>query len=491
MAGLTSTGFSSLSQEEVIASLEARARTLFSDLVPEGETVDTSENSVLGRMIRLIAPSVADCWAAAQADFDAFNIDGATGIALDNLVAFGGLSRKAATSSTVNLILEGTPGTSVPVEAKVASASTSKVFSLVEAVTINGTSANAVKVDVPTIANSTEYTISYVKVPDALGEGTFDITITSDSSATKAEILQALADEVALSHSTFLTATVGSDGYLWVSLQDVFQKVNFTSTENLSFIKTRKLTTASCDDTGPVEAATNTVTTIKTPVLNWDNVYNPSAAVLGNDLETDEELRARFKNTKGVDGTNSVEAIYSALLALDGVTSVALYENNTDEAFVSPDPPVPPHSIYPIVQGGNSTLIAEAIWKNKAAGIKSFGGTTIGVLDSQGIPHDVSFDRPTPVTVYITMTVQTNINFPQDGANLIKQAIIDFLADTYKIGDDVEYSRLYTPINSIPGHYVSSLTIGTSPTPVGTSNISVEYNEIYSISASNIIVNVS
>jgi uncharacterized phage protein gp47/JayE len=58
-----------------------------------------------------------------------------------------------------------------------------------------------------------------------------------------------------------------------------------------------------------------------------------------------------------------------------------------------------------------------------------------------------------------------------------------------EIGEDVLYSRLYTPINSsTEGFYVNSMTIGTSAAPVGTSNISVDYNEIVNISASNILV---
>ena len=44
-------------------------------------------------------------------------------------------------------------------------------------------------------------------------------------------------------------------------------------------------------------------------------------------------------------------------------------------------------------------------------------------------------------------------------------------------------------INSATGgFYVSGMTIGTSTSPVGISNISVAYNQIVNISASNILV---
>ena len=47
---------------------------------------------------------------------------------------------------------------------------------------------------------------------------------------------------------------------------------------------------------------------------------------------------------------NTYESIYSAILSLDGVQQVVIYENETDTDFVSP--PVPKKSFYPIILGG-------------------------------------------------------------------------------------------------------------------------------------------
>ena len=490
MAGLTPQGFTILQEADVVSILESRARTLFQDLVPAGDVVDTGQNTTLGRMIRLIAPSLADLWAAGQQDYDAFSIDGATGIALDNLCALGGIVRKKPLSSVVSVALEGTPGITVTAGSTISSPSTSKNFNILEDVLLNAESCFGIKLDVPTVANSTAYTLKFVKVPDSLSEGTFTVTITSDSDATKAEILSAIKSAIDSSYSTLFATESTSDGYLWITLKDKFQKVTFTSTSNLSFIKVRKLSSSACTETGPIEAALNTITSIKTPILGWDSVYNPASAVLGQDLESDEELRARFKVTKGVDGVNSFEAIYSALRSVDGVLAMALYENTADTAGypdgMSGGPTLPPHSIYAIVEGAETSQIAKAIWDNKPGGIDTFGGITTTVYDSETIPHSVSFDRPTPVDIYMELTIHTDDAFPQDGAAKIKQAIIDYMAATWSIGEDIEYSRLYTPINSIPGHYVVSFYIDTSASPAGTTNISIDYNEIFAISEANI-----
>ena len=60
--------------------------------------------------------------------------------------------------------------------------------------------------------------------------------------------------------------------------------------------------------------------------------------------------------------------------------------------------------------------------------------------------------------------------------------------DSLKIGEDVVYSRLYTPINSVSGFQVDSLKIGTSPSPTGTSNIVIDFDEISNVMESFIVI---
>ncbi|HET8689637.1 MAG TPA: hypothetical protein VFM18_23760, partial [Methanosarcina sp.] len=309
MAGLTDNGLTINSLQDQIAQLKAKAQTIFADLVPAGDTVNTSDNTVIGRQIGLVAPSLADLWEAIQQVNDSFNILSATGIALDNLCALGGITRKKPASSVVSLLVTGTPGTLIPVLSQVGSPTTSKNFNLLESVTIDATSCAMVKIDVPTVADATVYTLQFIKVPDTLSQGTFTISITSGTGATKNSILTALKAAIDSSYSTLFSTVIGADGYLQVTMLDVFQKVTFSSSANLSFVKAMKMTSAACTETGPIQAAPNTVTVIKTPVLGWDSVYNPASAVLGQDLETDEALRLRYLTTKGVDGVNSFEAI--------------------------------------------------------------------------------------------------------------------------------------------------------------------------------------
>ena len=220
-------------------------------------------------------------------------------------------------------------------------------------------------------------------------------------------------------------------------------------------------------------------------MLGWDSVNNPVAATPGEDRETDEQLRLRFRNGKFDRATNTLDAIYSAIINLDNVSEVTIYENDTSAVDGNG---VPAHSFLPIVVGGLSTDIANAIWDNKPIGILSYGNTTVSINDVQGFAHNISFSRPNALVIYISMDITTDVNFPANGNDLIKSNIIQYFADNLGTGDDVIYSRLYTPVNQVPGHQVNTLTVGTSPSPVGVVNVPVAFDAIASISSINIVI---
>ena len=90
--------------------------------------------------------------------------------------------------------------------------------------------------------------------------------------------------------------------------------------------------------------------------------------------------------------------------------------------------------------------------------------------------------------VYISLSLSTDSNFPGEGVASIKQAIVDYFNNNYSIGDSVIYTRLYTPINSVAGHQINSFTIGTTANPTGTTNLTIAFTEIASISQDDITI---
>lgn len=484
MAGLTPQGLEIKNLDEVIVDYQTEAASIFSDLVPAGDVVDTGPESALGRMIGVVAPSLADVWAALQQINNAFNPATATGIALDNIVALSGITRLPAQPTRAQVILEGDLNIVVQSpQGKAYSSSTQRVFSILSPVVLNLQAASGIGIRIATVANNTVYTVSY----STDNVNFIDASITSAASgATEASILTQIENKVEELWGGIFT-TYYSGGRLYIVRIDPFQVASFAVTANIRVEKVRKLGIAVDDIVGAFPQEALSIDTISVPIVGWDSVINPVAATTGRLTETDEELRERFRNSKFVQSQNILESILDALRNVEGVTDVVVYENDTDTVDSLG---IPAHSFLPIVLGGLPSDVAQAIWENKPIGIPSVGDTTVQIADSQGILHNVSFRTPDEITLYVKMSITDTGTMPGDAPAQIRQKLVEFADSNYFIGDDVIYSRLYTPVNSVPGFQVNSLTIGTSPSPSGTSNIAIAFDEVATLIADNIEINI-
>lgn len=484
MAGLSAAGLEIKTIDDVLNDSRTRAADIFADLVPAGDIVDVSDNSALGRMIGVIAPSEASLWEALQQIYNSFNPNTAIGVSLDNIVALSGINRLVAMPTRVQVLLEGNTNTviSSPL-GKAYSSTTQRVFSILNPVILNPQNASGVGIGVTNVQPSTDYTFRY----SVDGVNFIDATITTALSPTAETILGQLKTEIDSLFAGVFT-TYYQDGRLFVSRTDPFQIASFEVSINLAIQKVIKLGVAEDDQVGPFEQPAMSVDTISVPIAGWDSISNPVAGTTGRLQETDPELRERFRNSKFVQSANIIEALIDALSNVEGVTDVQVYEN--DQMTVSLEG-VPPKSFMPIVLGGLPTDIGNAIWTNKPTGISSSGDTTVQIVDSLGFVHNVSYKRPEEVPIYVSIDISSVGDLAGDAPATIRQNVVNFGEDTYFIGDDVIYSRFYTPVNAVPGHMVNSLTIGTSPNPTGTSNIVIDFDQVATFSPANVIVTVT
>lgn len=249
------------------------------------------------------------------------------------------------------------------------------------------------------------------------------------------------------------------------------------------------LVQASSVNTGEISALSDTITNIDTPISGWSTVNNVLDATLGTDEETDVELRARRERSVAKTSQAVIDAIYAAVANVPGVTQVTVLENDTDVTDVNG---LPPHSFNVIVSGGGDTNIADQIWLKKPAGITSHGSETVVIQDSQGLDHTMRFDRPTLVPIHVEVTLSRSSEYPTNGDDLMKQAIVDYangelvVGRGFFLGQDVIYTRLYTPINSIQGHEIDDLRISKIDPPTGTSNIVIAAGELSEFTVDNI-----
>lgn len=188
---------------------------------------------------------------------------------------------------------------------------------------------------------------------------------------------------------------------------------------------------ALCTRTGAIACNAGTLTVIQTPVVGLTAVINSQDAHLGNDQQTDTELRITRVEELAIAGSSTVDAIRAALLAytpgneIFPIQQADVHQNVTDAWDANG---LPPHSIEALLYdgggGAGNGAIAHVIWENLGAGIESFGTTTIQTVDEVGSPQFVSFTRvaTAPVKIQIVLVYDSTTSlYPGDQA--VKDAI--------------------------------------------------------------------
>jgi uncharacterized phage protein gp47/JayE len=473
MAGITPEGLEIKRLREIIQDLESEAVIQF------GAGIQTDTNSVLGRALRITSPSLSDLWEASEEVYNSFFPNRATGPSLDALAELAGITRFNAQATTSPVILTAIRGTEIPAGSLVSSSFTGEVFEINAPVFFDTNNVVMIQFEPVNAVPGNTYSITHS------GSTVSYIAQAEDTVEDIASALSAQFDQLSIFTSEVL---ITNPRILQINSTDTFRTTNFASSANVVAREISKIGTAVAQNIGVIEQPEGTIDTVAAPIGGWVSVINPVDATVGRERETDEELRIRFANSKETRASNTLEAIYSDILGLQGIEEVIVYENATGEVD---ERGFPEHSIVTVVEGGNSLEIANVIWQNKPGGIQTFGNTVVTINDSQGFGQDIHFIRPVEVPIYVDLTITALDGFPANGPDQIRQAIIDYIDETYTIGDNVIYSRMYTPINSVRNHQIDSLFIGTSPNPTGTSNIEVAFDEIARSAFSYITITVN
>lgn len=236
-------------------------------------------------------------------------------------------------------------------------------------------------------------------------------------------------------------------------------------------------------NTGPIRANAGTLTEIVTPVSGWLQVTNALDADMGTNDEQDSAYRVRIVEEQRTRGSSSLASIIASVEAVNGVISASGTEDLSAHTY----------SIT-CWDGDPSTAdddeIAQAIFDHGPAGIESLGGTSGTAVDLEGASHTISFSRATGLDLYLVLVLDKDpVSYPADGDAQVKQAVVDYVDANLGVGDDVIVFKLVPSILSISGvRDITSLTLGFSPSPVGTSNLSVSSTQIARADTSRVSV---
>jgi uncharacterized phage protein gp47/JayE len=250
-----------------------------------------------------------------------------------------------------------------------------------------------------------------------------------------------------------------------------------------------------CTEVGANNPAPGTIIQIQTPIFGWNYASNASATSIGTNADTDTQLHIKQARATSATSYRQVDAIIAGIMTVPGVTYARLYVNKT---LTTDARGIAGKTMAAVVVGGLDTDIANVL-RLKAGSLDNFAGNLSEPIEYVGELGDVEtidFYRPTEVPIYISIgiTVTESGVFPEDAVDQIKQAIVDYAVYDqegvagFPPGADVLVSRLYTPINSVPGFKVDSLQIGTSSEGLSTSDITIAWNELATFDASRITI---
>jgi uncharacterized phage protein gp47/JayE len=438
--GITTEGFVGKPLEVAKSELEAAFRAAF------GAGINLAPQSVFGQLVGIFAEREAELWELAEGVYLGFAPDSAAGAQLDNLAALTGAVRLAAAPSSITATATGTPLTLLPAG---------------RIVSVDGSGARFV-----TLADAT------IEAVDAwVGTTAYSF---GDRVTNGGKVYQCVAGGTSAGSGgpSGTGTTIGDGGVTWKHLGTGTGAVDVA---------------CESEETGPVEANTNTLTVIETPVAGWSNVVNNASAALGRDVETDAAFRLRREVLLRSQGKGTLDALRADVLAVDGVTAVQIFENVTDADDADG---LPPHSFEVVVLGGAAADIAQAIWDAKPAGIRAYGTTSGSATDADGVAQVVEFTRPTAKPIYIVVNLTKDAaRWPADGGDQVAEALVAY-GQTFAMGDDVISSALLARVFQVAGVVdVLNVKIGLVDPPITSTTVSIAARELATFDVSRVTVN--
>ncbi|WP_196595254.1 baseplate J/gp47 family protein [Pectinatus frisingensis] len=470
--GVTSTGYVRKRLAEILEDMTSR----FEDKL--GVTVDRTSTSAIYQMFGVIAYELADAHTAMQDTYNAMYPQSASGVSLTNAAALVAIKPIAAEQTTLICTCTGDDGTEITSGSQVQDTN-SRTYTNASDGYIQKSAASAITLTLSSVTVGTTYSITI--------DGTAK-SYTAVSGDTASTVLTNIQSQFSFTDRTFTL----TNSNLTISMTTRSSTMS-VSASNLTISSVSSPITFTCDTYGDIDPGTGDITTIITAVTGWDSVLNEVDATTGRDDETDTELRQRWSQSVYKKASAMIEAIQANVYEnVDGVTACAVYENTSDETDSDGRPP---HSIEVVVEGGTDSEIASEIFTHKSAGIDTYGSVLESVQDTQGISHNISFNRPTTVKVWLKAVITKNSEdtWADDTLNTIKELLLT-AGEDYLVGEDVILQRflgnIYSNTTGV-GYIALTAATGDTAGTYSSDNITITPRQVATFEASRIEVSLS
>lgn len=245
----------------------------------------------------------------------------------------------------------------------------------------------------------------------------------------------------------------------------------------------------------------NTITVPVSVVLGVSAINNPTSyTTLGTNEETDAALKIRRQQSVSLGSQGYLSGLTAALKNINGVTSVNVFENDTDAPITFGSDTVPAHSIWVIVSGtASASAIAQAIYTKRNAGCGMYGAQSFLISQVDGSSFAVFWDDVQSENLFIAFYATSLDGVNPPNIALIKSAT-QGLPVTFAPGanQEVNINTLATRVQNLDPNTLVTFTGSGTPAIGGfaTSSGGAYSNTLspsskkfqLSVSAANIIV---
>jgi uncharacterized phage protein gp47/JayE len=501
--GVTGFGFVKKTRNEILEDLKSKARDEY------GNSINTDNDSLVGQTLAIYTDQLTDLWEGLEGVYNAQTINGAEGIYLDDVLSLQGINRRGKQKSTGLAYL--TTNGFTPNNTDLDSGTTfltntgERYLPVLDIITITNNVIGS-RVHTDDVILNEVYSVTCISEVTGTTES-ISVTATTDEekytlvvqgiynflTGCHPSLISLIQLETIAGSPTTGACYLGYDTNL--NLQGLSVPILFAKTPQLNLSGYESLGTritrisVEAEEAGIQNVTAGSLNRISPEPIGFDSVTNINSMSEGAGVETDAAYRFRYNQI--VDSTSAAtrDAIEGALLQVNGVTKVRIYENTTPVDTPEADS----YSFNSVVLGGIAEDITQTLFDKKPINVKASGTTCVTVLSSQNDATVVCYSPATEqdLSVRITYTTKAGTALTQQEQLDVAESLENYSANL-DIGDTVFIGQLQSYIYNVLGFdrliflQVELKEVSQPDSSYASSDYTPDFDEVVAINNTNI-----
>jgi|SRR5579864_699825 len=460
---LTAAGLTVESVIEIVADLSTGYASIY------GSDINLDSNTPDGQSINIYATALEDNLELLVSVYNQFSLQNAFGIQVDNLVALNGLQRLQGTNTITYVNVTVSQAITLPGQDVLISNPNGTVF------TVSDQAGNQYQLEVSYVfAGAGTATLAFAAVnigQTLVTANTITIIVTPLTGTSAVNNPGTSISTTCTTHGTAVLTAIATTTNMFpgmmVTGSGIPAGAKILTVDSSSQITLTAIVSGSSSGVSIVVAVPPTVT--------------------GTNEETDVQLKIRQGQSFQLASTGPADTIRAQLLNTPGIIDAFVPDNDTGSTVNG----VPAHGIWVIVNVSTATpaQIAQVIYSKKTIGCaqKTTAGQSFSITRPAGNVFTAYWDLALTEQLYISFTL-----LPLNGVDTFdRTSLASQLAQAliYKLNESAFVGQVVTAMNTLtPNGFLTSIFVGTSPSPSAQQVSPSDYQHYFVLQASNIVI---